>query len=86
MIATLSRSQADLPRLVELASQGESVVITVAGQPRARLTRANGEPVQASPVSAARLRELADLREKGWTGKTGVSVDQILGEVREDRG
>src|ERR1051326_6523845 len=31
MITTLSQSQADLPRLVELASQGEDVVITVEG-------------------------------------------------------
>ena len=45
MIATLSKSQAELPRLVELASQGEDVVITVEGKPKARLTRAEAPPV-----------------------------------------
>ena len=44
MTTTLSQSQADLPRLVELANQGEDVVITVEGKPKARLTGDSEEP------------------------------------------
>jgi prevent-host-death family protein len=88
--ATLSKSQAELPRLVEIASQGEDVVITVEGKPKARLTRANVAPdYAASPKSPVdlidRVKELASLREKYRTGKPGLTVDQILEETRADR-
>ena len=90
MTATLSKTQADLPRLVEIASQGEDVVITVEGKPKARLTRANEAPGNAaaprSPVDLlARVKELAALRDKYRTGKSGLTVDQILEETRADR-
>jgi prevent-host-death family protein len=85
MIATLSKSQADLPRLVEIASQGEDVVITVEGKPRARLTRANMSPDRGGTDLTVRLKELAALRQKYHTGKTGPTVDQILEETRADR-
>jgi antitoxin (DNA-binding transcriptional repressor) of toxin-antitoxin stability system len=88
--ATLSKSQAELPRLVEIASRGEDVVITVGGRPKARLTRANVAPGNApSPKSAVeltfRLKELAALRDKYRSGKDGRTVDQILEETRADR-
>jgi prevent-host-death family protein len=90
MTATLSKSQADLPRLVEIASQGEDVLITVEGKPKARLTRANIVPGHgASPKRAlelgVRVKELTFLREKYRTGKVGLSVDQILEGIRSDR-
>ncbi len=90
MTATLSKSQAELPRLVELASQGEDVVITVEGKPKARLTRAHvasgdSEPLTSRLDLAVRVKELASLREKYRTGKTGLTVDQILDETRADR-
>ena len=90
MIASLSKSQAELPRLVEIASQGEDVVITVEGKPKARLTRANVVPGNGaslpSPVDlSVRVKELAFLRDKYRTGKAGPSVDQILEETRADR-
>jgi len=83
--ATLSKTQAELPRLVELASQGEDVVITVEGKPKARLTRANVAPGNGGADLALRVKELAALREKYRTGKTGLTVDQILEETRADR-
>jgi len=87
MTTTLSQSQADLPRLVELASQGEDVVITVEGKPKARLTRA--EPPASRLLSPAELRqwmaELAEFRAKISTGKQGLPVEQILAEDRGDR-
>jgi prevent-host-death family protein len=85
MTATLSKSQADLPRLVELASQGEDVVITVEGKPKARLTRANVAPGNGGADLTVRVKELAALREKYHTGKAGLTVDQILDEARADR-
>jgi prevent-host-death family protein len=90
MTATLSKSQADLPRLVEIASQGEDVVITVGGKPKARLTRANVSPGDgASPRNAVdlsvRVKELASLRDNYRTGKAGLTVDQILEETRGNR-
>jgi prevent-host-death family protein len=90
MTETLSKSQADLPRLVEIASQGEDVVITVDGRPKARLTRADdstgSEKNLPNPVSlAVRVEELASLRERYSTGKAGLTVDQILEETRADR-
>ena len=90
MIATLSKSMAELPRLVEIASQGEDVVITVEGKAKARLTRANVEPGSGAspngPVDlAVRIKELASLRDMYRTGKAGLTVDQILEETRADR-
>jgi len=90
MTATLSKSQAELPRLVEIASRGEDVLITVEGKPKARLTRAHASPGDSvslkSPVDlAVRVKELASLRDKYRTGKAGPTVDQILDETRADR-
>ena len=89
MTATLSTSQSDLPRLVEIASLGEEVVITAEGKPKARLTRvdqspAAGGPRQISANLSERIQELASLRDKYSTGKPGLSVDQILDSTRAD--
>jgi prevent-host-death family protein len=84
MTATLSKSQAELPRLVEIASQGEDVVITVEGKPKARLTRA-GLPT-AQPFDGKKwIAELEDLNRRYHTGKHGLTVEQILAQDREDR-
>jgi prevent-host-death family protein len=88
MTATLSTSQAELPRLVEIASQGEDVVITVEGKPKARLTRIDQdvEPRQLSQAEREQwMKELADLRHSVSTGKQGLTVEQILEEDRADR-
>jgi prevent-host-death family protein len=88
MTATLSNSQADLPRLVELASQGEDVVITVEGRPKARLTRAElvVRPRELSREETEQwMAELAELRARYSTGKPGLTVEQILEEDRADR-
>lgn len=90
MTTTLKQGQAELPRLVEIASQGEDVVITVEGKPKARLTRADaarkdGTAAESPKDILVRLRELEELRRKYSTGKTGPTVDQILEENRADR-
>ena len=85
MTATLTESQADLQRLVELASRGEEVVITVDGKPKAKLTSAGAPSPAKSPDMALWLKELEDLRQKYATGKTGPTVEQILEEDRAER-
>ena len=88
MIATLNQSLAELPKFVELASQGEDVLITVDGQPKAKLTRADGTnppPRWKSVDLDAWLTELEDLRRRYSTGKSGLTVERILEEDRADR-
>ena len=90
MTTTLSKGQTELPRLVEIASQGEDMLITVEGKPKARLTRANIEPGDGALTKgavdvSARVKELASLRERYRTGKAGLTVDQILEETRVER-
>jgi prevent-host-death family protein len=87
MTATLSKSQAELPKLVEIASQGEDVVITVEGKPKARLTRAepgDGNGTEAPLDMDAWLKELEIARRKYATGGVGISTEQILNEDRGD--
>ena len=85
MTATLRESQADLQRLVELASRGEEVVITVDGQPKAKLTSA-GAPAPATAADMASwVKDLEELRRRYSTGKTGPTVEQILAEDRAER-
>ena len=88
MTATLNQSQVDLPRLVELASRGQDVLITVEGKPKARLTRAEGAPTngaQAPVDMTAWVSELEELRSRYATGKPGPTAEQILEEDRADR-
>ena len=84
MTTTLSQTQADLPRLVELASQGEDVLITVEGRAKAKLTRI--ETASPQPFDGRKwIGELEELNRRYNTGKNGLSVEQILAQDREDR-
>ncbi len=89
MTTTLNQSQADLPRLVELASQGEDVVITVDGKPKARLTKAASPAPAPRTFTPAELQtwmvELEMLRTRYATGKNGSTVEEILAEDRDAR-
>lgn len=80
MIATLRESKARLSELVNLASGGEEILITVHGEPKARLV-----PVaEASPDIAGWMSELAALRAP--EGPAPVPSDRsAMDEVREDR-
>ncbi|MDA1313989.1 MAG: type II toxin-antitoxin system prevent-host-death family antitoxin [Acidobacteria bacterium] len=83
MIKTLRESKAKLSELVEQASRGEDVLITVRGKVKARLTQA-AEPFDESG-RAAWLRELRKLRRR-YAPATGLSSsDDILAEIREER-
>ncbi len=82
MTATVEQTQAELPRLLALASQGEEVVITIEGRAVAKLT---GLPRPGGPRPGFEewLAELDGLRARTTTGKVGLTVEEIL---REDRG
>ena len=80
MIATLRESKAKLSELVQLASRGEEVLITVRGKPSARLLPVGEEDF---PMSAW-MRELASLRASLKTSRS-ASHSTTLDEVREDR-
>ena len=84
MITTLRDGKTKLSELVDRASKGEDVLITVRGKIKARLTKAEG-PGTASD-NAKWAQELRELRESVATRrKPRLSVEQILDEIREDR-
>jgi antitoxin (DNA-binding transcriptional repressor) of toxin-antitoxin stability system len=82
MKATLEQMQSDLLRLVDLAQHGEEVVITSQGRAVAKLSGVTASAT--SPNRQAWLARLAELREQLSTGKTGLTVEQILDEDRGD--
>jgi antitoxin (DNA-binding transcriptional repressor) of toxin-antitoxin stability system len=84
MTATLEQTQSDLARLVSLAQQGEEVIITSQGRAVARLTGV--PPVKPSPGREAWLAKLARLRESTATGKTAPTTEEILDDLRSERG
>ncbi len=85
MTATLREGQADLQRLVELASRGADVVITVDGKPKVKLIAAQDPFAAKSPDMGAWLKELEEIRQKYHTGKPRPTVEQILEEDRAER-
>ncbi len=84
MTATLEETQADLPKLLRMVQQGEDVVITSQGRPVARLTGV-AQPVSSTDRQAW-LNKLARLRETTATGKTLPTTEEILNDLRSERG
>jgi hypothetical protein len=80
MIATLRESKTRLSELVNLANSGEEILITVHGQPKARILSAS-EP---RSDTADWLRELSTLRLSLGQPST-CRKPSALDEVREDR-
>jgi prevent-host-death family protein len=84
MMATLEQTRSDLLRLIELTQRGEVVVITKHGRPIAKLT---GMPQDKPPSDRpAWLAKLARLRESTATGKTKPTTEEILEDLRSERG
>jgi prevent-host-death family protein len=82
MIATLKDSKAKLSSLVERASRGEEIVITVRGQPKARLMPVVEKPgVKFDRVKW--MRRLQAMSEKA-TRRIRDSAD-IFDDMRSDR-
>ena len=84
MTATLEETQTDLLRLVNLVQQGEEVVITSQGCAVARLSAVpHSAPAPDRQAWLARLRRL---RAAGSTGKTSPTTEEILNDLRSERG
>jgi len=79
MITSLRESKTRLSELVQLASGGEEILITVRGKPKARLTALGASPEQ----SAGWMAELGKLRRS--LGRRPPRRSTALDEVREDR-
>ncbi len=83
MMKSLRESKARLSELVEAASQGEDVLITVRGKVKARLTKA-GVPDRAS-TGAVWARQLRALHRAYGKPRPKTSVARILADMRQDR-
>jgi prevent-host-death family protein len=83
MVKTLRESKVKLSELVELASQGQDVLISVRGKVKVRLTRATA-PCHASPGSAW-AQEFQALQRACGAPETKSRVEDILAQDREDR-
>ena len=82
MIKSLRESKAKLSELVERASQGEDVLITVRGKVKARLTSA----VQQDNADMRRwATELEQLQVSVATGSHKLRTEDILSEDRGAR-
>jgi prevent-host-death family protein len=83
MVKTLRESKAKLSELVDRASRGEDVLITVRGRVKARLTQAAPQPVKTGAAWATELRDLQ--RSMKVRPKPRSTIEQIVAEQREDR-
>ncbi len=81
MIKTLRESKAKLSELIDIASKGEDVLITVRGKVKAKLTKA--APTHSQDMQAW-AKELESLQIK-YTRNNKVKSEDILQEMREDR-
>ena len=84
MVRTLRESKATLSELVERASRGEDVLITVRGTVKARLTKVESSP--AGFDGRAWVGELRALQEatKGRR-RPRLTIERILAGHRADR-
>ena len=84
MTATLEQTQADLLKFLGMVQQGEEVVITSQGCAVARLSAVpHSAPAPDRQAWLARLRRL---RAAGTTGKTLPTTEEILNDLRSERG
>ncbi len=69
--------------MVKRASQGEEVVITVHGKEMAKLVDV---PKRTKKLDKKKwLAELAELPRKTWTGRYGITAQEIQDEDRAER-
>ena len=83
MIASLRETKTRLSELIGLAEKGEDVLITVRGKPKARIVGVR--PVPKSDLASWKT-ELESLHAQCATGKSRITAEQVLMELREERG
>lgn len=84
MTATLEQTQSDLLKLLNLVQQGEEVVITSQGRAVAKLSAVPQD--SPAPNRQAWLARLRHLRATGATGRTSPTTEDILDDLRSERG
>lgn len=72
-----------MSELVELASQGHEILITVRGRVKARLVPA--EVHHDERAATDWMDQLTELGDQYVTRVAGPTIDEILAEQREDR-
>jgi prevent-host-death family protein len=84
MITNLRDAKSNLSQLVQLAAQGEDVVITVRGQPMAKLTCAVPKRTQ-NYEREAWAAELSAAAEAARVGPRQATSPQFWDDLREER-
>ena len=84
MITNLREAKSNLSQLVQLASEGEEIVITVRGRPTARLTCV--VPRETQDVARKKWAdELSAAAEAARVGQRKSTKQQFWDELREER-
>jgi prevent-host-death family protein len=81
MIVSLRESKTHLSHLVSLAENGQDIVITVRGKPRARLTAI---PKAGKSDMTAWKTQLERLHQRYSTGKASLMSEDIISGLREE--
>lgn len=86
MITNLRKAKSGLSELVERASRGEEVVITVHGKAKAKLcpVSENTDDAESNSVWATQLEE-ARARYRAVPAKKGADTQKFWDEMREGR-
>ncbi len=84
MITNLREAKCNLSQLVQLAAEGEDIVITVRGRPMARLTRV--VPKETQDVARKEwAEELSAAAEAARVGQRKSTTQPFWDELREER-
>jgi prevent-host-death family protein len=84
MIANLREAKSNLSQLVQRAADGEEIIITVRGQPKARLTGIISNKMQNGD-RAEWVAELSAAAEAARVGPLKSTSQQFWDELREER-
>ncbi len=84
MITNLREAKSRLSRLVQIAALGEEVVITVRGEPVARLTGVN-RPGEASSSRESWIQELIAAAAAAKADAVETTAQEYWDEARQDR-
>jgi prevent-host-death family protein len=80
MTASIRQVKARLSEFVTTAEQGEEVIITSNGKPRAKIV-----PVSTKAKAGFDWEKMRRLAERGSTGKRGPTGTEIISALRADR-
>jgi prevent-host-death family protein len=84
MITNLREAKSNLSHLIQLAAEGEEIVITVGGRPAARLTGI--VPKEAQDAGRAEwANELSSAAEAARIGSRKSTSQEFWDELREER-